>query len=295
MELKHYLNAMDEKRALKVHFSGADFKNREIYFEDGKRRISMPMSDITSNRQTEAAAVMNFIQRTKVPVLVTKVDMATGNVGVSYRAYRLQEGEIRRSKIDQALENGETVHDELHIYAVRGKGGRSMAIGRLASASDIVAGVWCEDWSTDYIVGLESFVKRGMSVPVVVKRKNDLDHMKVDYFVSRAEAMSDPWQGIEGRFHRGDVVNVHIVARFPSGSRKGKYAGVISGVRDLSCTVELPGESMRYLRVVVGLTYQCNVLSVSESAKSFVVRPFRLCMVNNGEKGESQDGKINDD
>lgn len=294
MELRHYLNAMDEKIALKVHFSGADFKNREVYFEDGKRRISMPMSDITSNRQAEAAAVMDFIQRTKVPVLVKKVDMGTGNVEVSYRAYKAQEGEMRRGEIDRALQDGEAVHDKLRIYAVRGKGGRSMAVGRLASASDVVAGIWCEDWSTDYIVGLESFVKPGMSVPIVIKRKNGQEHMKVDYFASRAEAMSDPWEGIEGRFHRGDVVNVHIVARFPSGSRKGKYSGVISGVRDLSCTVELPGENMRYLRVVVGLTYQCNVLSVSESAKSFVVRPFRLCMVNNGEKGESWDGKIND-
>ena len=90
---------------------------------------------------------------------------------------------------------------------------------------------------------------------------------EADYLVSRIDLLPNPWEGIQNRFHKGDVVVCRIFKKM-----KEFFGARIDGADGIVALVEFPKD--RNLYIEIGERYMCEVSVVYESSHTFIVAPY---------------------
>jgi len=280
MLLKDYKEAMENKELLNITFSVANNTDHVFTYKDDEIEVRMEYqeffiraNDDATNEKQAAGAV-----RKPKTVLVKKIDEENNIVYVSYIDAMKLEREKKVKEIDARLEAGEQIRVKGRVVDVRGEKNRSYAV--IAFNDSTVRGVvWCNHWSPSYTIELRGKDLIGMEVEVLIVEKiKNTRATHASYVCVRDVLMDDIWNGIEEKYHKGDVVNVKCVEKWDT-----VYAGFIEGEKEMKVRMVLPDKkTSNGLMLVPNLIYQCIVISVNEKEKKFRVRPERLCLSKPG-------------
>lgn len=274
MDIAFYKKLYVEKRALNTKFTHADMSNHLFRAEDNGVSIVLSMDDAFFGIKKEeyAARAGRFIGR-YVQVYVTNIDEEKQIVTASQREYKSQRLATNRERIAKDLSAGKPVTSDARIIGIHGTGKGSFALVRLLDCG-LLGVVWCEDWSTEYTTDIKDVARPGEIIRVSIEEVNNSSGTtNADYRCSRAATLDNPWVAVEGKLHRGDIVNAKILEKW-----NGGFSGKLEGFRDVTAWVALPDKDK--LRLIPGMLYQCEVLAVDAKRKNLKLRPFRLCYVD---------------
>lgn len=167
--------------------------------------------------------------------------------------------------------DGSTVVVKATVKSIYGNGSRNRAL--LATENGLELLLFCQKWSYEFVENLQDVTNVGEEIEVVIYSKNYIND-EADYLVSRIDLLPNPWEGIQNRFHKGDVVVCRIFKKM-----KEFFGARIDGADGIVALVEFPKD--RNLYIEIGKRYMCEVCAVYESSHTFRVVPFALC--NNSE------------
>ena len=283
MQMEDYKALMKGKKLLNVAFSAA--KNQDEVFcayDDDGVELRLPYKeyfmrqDKEQNKRQAASVIL-----TPRNVIVKSVDMDKRIVMVSYLGALALERQEAQKNIDAKLDQNENVRVRGVVIDVRGSGKQSFAVIRFMD-SNLKGLLWCNRWSPTYIEDLKGKAAVGMEVDVdIVAYNKSRVEPRCRYICARDVVIGNIWEGIEEKYHVGDILNVKC-----EGPWNQFYVGSLAGEKELPVRMLIPpkkdGEAQLFL--VPGLTYQCKVIGVGESNHTFRVVPLRLCNAEPGTK-----------
>lgn len=268
-----YKECMEEGTPAKVVFSHLDKENRQYVAYDNGLRIVLPLAEYFGSGEAELEKILKTPRITQalgreMEVLIKNVNQVTGVVTCNREGIRVILKARDKEEIDKVLDkhNNETVTVTGRIIAIIGPGSQSRAI--LLTENGLKLIMFCKKWNYDYVEDLRDVAKVGDVLKVAIYARNNTK-TEGDYLASRAETLPNPWEGIDERFHKGDIVVCRIVKKW-----NNAYGGRINGVDGILAFVAFPKN--KDLRMIIDQSYVCSVGGVNAETRSFRLYPFAL-------------------
>ncbi len=270
---EYFKKCKEDNTPVKVTFVQIDKEHQQYVAYEGNLRIALSLSEVfgVSEDALEEIWKTSRIGQAlgqETEVFIKEADKETGMITCSRQGIRVAGREKAKEEIDKILDqhNNETVPVRGRIIAIVGEGSNSRAI--LLTENGLKLVLFCKKWSYDFIDDLKDVANVGDVIDVVIYAKNNTK-TEGDYLVSRAETFPNPWEGIEKRFHKGDIVECKVVKRWNEA-----FGGRIDGVEGILAYVAFPKD--KNLRIVVGEKYICSVGGVKGETRTFRLYPFAV-------------------
>ncbi len=273
-DLKFYKECMEEKKSTMVSFRQIDKEEQRYVTHCDGFKLVMPLRMLISAKDNDTDMLWNTPVIGKrlseeIEVFITGVDEKNGVVTCSRDFVRAQIKERETREIEEFLKNkkaGDKYVIKGRVSQIFGEGGRSCA--RLITEGGLRLLLYCSYYGYEFIADIRDRLKIGDELDVAVLGPDDIEEASCDYIVSRRELLPSPWEGIDKKLKKGDIVVANVVGR-----RKGGLTARIEGYDGISALVFFPDKDKNLL-VSVGGRYQCEVHRVRLDPPSLIVKPF---------------------
>lgn len=273
-DLNFYKKCMEEKKSVMVSFHQIDKEEQKYVTHCDGFKLVMPLRMLISIKDNDTDMLWNTPVIGKrlseeIEVFITDVDEKTGVVTCSRDFVRAQLREKEKAEIEEFLKNkkkGEKYVIKGRVSKIFGEGGRSCA--RLITEGGLRLLLYCSYYGYEYIADIRDRVRLGDEIDVAVLKPDDVEDASCDYIVSRRDLLPSPWENLDKKLKKGDVVVAHVTGR-----RKGAMSARIEGYDGINALVFFPDKDKNLL-VTIGGRYQCEVHRVKMDPPSLIVKPF---------------------
>ncbi len=273
-----------KEEPVNVQFMGINAEDMLFWFEagegDARVRVELPFSDFFGNYTKERMQnyhLENYLLQ-DIPVIVQSVDPEKRLAIVSFSKAKAIVRARERKELDAKFSKGEEVVKVCRVRHLGGEGWNSFAIlSPLNSYLRLYLPV--SYFSNEFVNDIHDVctVNSVVEVKVLPKAKAPYRSSAYDYVASRAALMESPWQNIEGRIHRDDIVKVVVTGASPK-----KKTAVVPDRNEMLCTIEGFNINARIrtrsgLRLLKHHRYLAVVDSIDIKKKTVKLTAFRFC------------------
>ncbi len=284
LDLFSFKEMEGKEEPVNVQFMGISAEDLLFWFEagegEGKVRVELPFSDFFGNYTKERMAdyhLENYLLK-DVPVIVQSVDLDKKTATVSFSKAKAILRDREKKEIDKRLEKGEEVKLICRVRRLNGEGWSSYAVlSPLNSYLKLFLPV--AYYSNEFVNDIREVCMPNAVIEVKLLKKKQTPYKAsaYDYIVSRAALLGSPWDNIENRLRRDDIVKVIV-----TGASRKKKDAIVPDRSEMTCAIEgfninAHVRTRSALRLLRHHKYLAVVDSVDAKKRSVKLTAFRFC------------------
>lgn len=274
--LDRYKKLFESQEIIQLKFERASYSTNELCIDeivDGETIIVKMSHEDSINHFNQKHRLSNKLE-VEYSVVVTGINEHDKEVSVSHSlAMKMLKKQVNdQIKLNMERKRaGEDIKVILPVKVIRIDTFKNMALVDICGygIKGFIPGALAQHLGVNSISRL---MKPGEVFDVEIlhpKTNEDGQHM---YCCSRISTLSNPWSGIENKFHKNDIIQVVCVQK-----RKRNWFGEIKGLSGIQVFCEYPDESNGVTNILVqeGHRYLGYIYSVSEERKLLKARIYK--------------------